>query len=316
MIDGETLLAFLKGCPQPPENYILISNRAEQIPHTVWMCYNLVGFYKGGVFLARQPFEGIYQPNQLKRWLAVMPRRFSCRVFSGPADVSQLAALNYAAQSVCPRGIRIAIAHQDAESLVLPLPLFPRFSGFTQYAVILAKEDIPAPHLLTGLAGEALALEMTCLGLAGCFMTGNYRRRIARAHAGEGEEVTAVIPFGVPMDPEGAKGRQRKPLTAFCPDDPALWPLWAYQAAEAIRSAPSAMNRQPWTMNYSGNTFSFSSGKMDSVDTGIALFHLLCAAGSQPHTLRLGSDGKTYLLTAEDARQTASKQPEKEPQST
>jgi hypothetical protein len=263
--------------------------------------------------MVRLPVEAYFTNSQKKRWLAVMPRRFSCRVFSGPADVPQLAALSYTAQSVCPRGIRIELASRGAEELVVALPLFPRFSGFTQYAVVLARGGLQHAEFLAGLAAEALALEMASLGLSCCIMMGNYRRKIAQAAARDEEYVVAVMPFGVPEDPEGARDRKRKPLTAFCPDDPALWPLWAYQAAEAVRSAPSAMNRQPWQMSCAGSTFSLKTPKLDSMDTGIALCHLQCAAGGYAHALRLGSDLKTFLLTIkEDNRQKTPTSPETE----
>lgn len=242
-------------------------------------------------------WQDVFTNSQKKRWLKALPGRFSCREFAAPASISQLSALSYAAQAVCPRGIHIALVREGADKLILSLPLFLAFSGLKAYAVILAQQGLPDAHFLAGLAGQALALEMAHLGLQTCFVAANYRRKLADATAQEGQQVMAVLPFGVPQDPEGARARIRKPLTAFCPDDPAAWPLWAYQAAEAVRAAPSAINRQPWQMSYAGNTFSFKPKKPDSMDCGIAICHLLCAAANYPHSLRLGSDGKTFLLT-------------------
>ena len=47
----------------------------------------------------RLPSADYYQTPQLRRWLDAMPRRFSCRNFSGPADLSQTTALAYAASA-------------------------------------------------------------------------------------------------------------------------------------------------------------------------------------------------------------------------
>lgn len=250
--------------------------------------------------MAALPFEGFYQRPQLQRWLDAMPRRFSCRAFSAPADLSRYSALEYAAGRVALPGVRLALSQKGARELVVTLPLFPRFKGLQAFAAVLVQAGLSWGRLLAGMSGEALALEMASMGLSGCFMTGNYRRDAVRGLVRDGEEIAAVIPFGVPEDPEGARARKRKPLAAFCADDPAKWPLWAYKAAEAVRSAPSAMNRQPWRLGYAGNTLSFAGNRLDSVDSGIALLHLECAVGSHPRAWNLARDGKTFLLRIEE----------------
>ena len=248
----------------------------------------------------RLPFEGFYSKPQLSRWLDAMPRRFSCRNFSAPADISGLAAAEYAAARACLKGIRIAVVHQGAGDLVVSVPLFPRFIGLKQYAVILAKEGTEQAGLLAGISGEAFQLELAALNLQGCWITGNYRRVTAAEAAKEGEKVMAVMPFGVPADPDGARLSRRKILTAFSPDDPTLWPYWAYRAADAMRSAPSAVNRQPWRVSYSGSTLSFTGSKLDSIDSGIAVMHLECALSDRKRSWRLAADNKALLVQVED----------------
>ncbi|NLW20081.1 MAG: hypothetical protein GXY84_01725 [Clostridiales bacterium] len=250
------------------------------------------------------PFEGAYTPSQLRRWLDAMSRRFSCRQFSQPADSAQLATLAYAAQRVSLKGIRIALVKEGGENLVVSLPFFPRFEGLQQYAVLYAKEGTDLPAFRAGISGQALALEMAAQGLQSCWMTGNYRRAQAMEQAQEGEKPLAVMPFGWPRDPEGARLSRRRILTAFSTDDPTQWPYWAYRAAEAMRSAPSAMNRQPWQLSYAGSTLSFTGSRLDSVDTGIALLHLECALGGYPRAWRLAGDGRTLLARLlEDTRE-------------
>ncbi|NLX83516.1 MAG: hypothetical protein GXZ04_06860 [Clostridiales bacterium] len=246
------------------------------------------------------PFETIYQSNQLTRWLAAMPRRFSCRQFKEPADVSQLAVLEYAAERICQKGIRIAIKSSGADDVVVSLPLFPRFKGHHQYAVILARKDLPNAQFLTGISGEAFALELAAQGLQGCWITGNYRRIVAAQAAKEHEQVMAVMPFGVPEDEDGARLTRRKILTAFSPDDPTLWPYWAYRAAESMRSAPSSLNRQPWRVSFSGSTLSFAGNKFNSVDSGIALMHIECSLAGEERVWRLAADNKTLLVSVEE----------------
>ena len=108
------------------------------------------------------------------------------------------------------------------------------------------------------------------------------------------------MPFGQPRDPEGARKSRRRILTSFSPDDPTLWPYWAYHAAEAMRFAPSAVNRQPWRISFSGHTLRFEGKKRESIDTGIALLHLECALYELERAWRQSADNKSFLVQIKD----------------
>ena len=244
------------------------------------------------------PWEGFYTQAQLRRWLAAIPARFSCRSFSGPSDIAQAAALAYAASRVSFKGIHIEITRKNAESLVTPVPFFPKFSGVREYAAIYANPDVPLARLLCGIAGEALNLEAVGLGLQGCWMMGNYRRGAVPPSANMAEKLMGVIVLGQPAPDAGKGPRSRRPLASFCQDDPARWPHWAYAAAEAMRAAPSAGNRQPWKLDFAGRTLRYS-GAMDSIDSGIALLHLECAAHMHPRRWRTGAGGAGYNRVAD-----------------
>lgn len=250
--------------------------------------------------MAPPVWQGIYQLPQLRRWQEAISSRFSCRAYAAPAELSQLSALAYAAQRVCLPGTRIAIASSGAEQLIIPVPLFPRFEGLRQYAVLMARRDLPMAGLIAGISGQAFVLEAAQLGIGSCWVSGNYRRGAARAHCREEEQVLAVIPFGQPADPQGALKRRRRDLGALCQDDPAAWPHWAYKAAEAVRQAPSAMNRQPWRLSFSGATLRLSSPRFGSLDDGIAVLHLEAACCRCERSWRSASDGRSILLKAEE----------------
>jgi len=250
--------------------------------------------------LAPPVWQGFYRVPQLRRWQRAISTRFSCRAFSKPADLSQLAGLEYAAQRVCLPGIRITLSTKGAQRLVIPVPLFPGFEGLQQYAVLLARRDIPQAGLLAGISGEAFVLEATHLGLGSCWMTGNYRRSEARALAREEEQVMAVIPLGQPQDPQGARNRRRKDLSALCQENPSDWPHWAYKAAEAVRQAPSALNRQPWRMSCAGATLQLTSPRFGSLEDGIATLHLEAAAYAHERAWRFGQNARSILLKAEE----------------
>jgi nitroreductase len=246
-------------------------------------------------------WQGFYRVPQLRRWQRAIAGRFACRVFAAPADVSQLSALEYAAQRVCLPGTRIALVSSGAEGLVIPVPLFPKFEGLRQYAVLLAEKDLPVAGLIAGISGQAFTLEAWHLGVGSCWMTGNYRRSLAKAHCREGEQVMAVMPLGQPQDPAGALKRQRKDLSALCQDDPAAWPHWAYKAAEAVRQAPSAINRQPWRMSFSGATLLLTSPRFGSIDDGIAILHLEAASFHCERSWRFAGNQRGVLLKAEES---------------
>jgi len=246
------------------------------------------------------PFEGFFNVSQLRRWLAAIPRRFSCRDYLAPAPAAEWAAMEYTAASVCLPGIRIALEREGAQDLIFPAPLFPQFKGLAQYAVILADKEAKDAALLGGISGQAFQLELVHQGLQGCWITGNYRRLVATASARPNENILAVMPFGQPRDPEGARKSRRRILTSFSPDDPTLWPYWAYHAAEAMRFAPSAVNRQPWRISFSGHTLRFEGKKRESIDTGIALMHLECALYELERAWRQSADNKSFLVQIKD----------------
>ncbi len=220
-------------------------------------------------------WSGFYGPSQLKRWMQNIPRRFSCRTFSGPAQVSQKSALHYAAARVCLPHTRIVV--NDCEpSLFYPIPFVTTITGARHYAAIIADTAQEDAMLWAGISGEAFVLEATSLQLGTCWVAANFRRKECKVDLQGEEKLLAVIALGAPQDPEGASSRSRKPLNQLCRDDPAQWPLWAYQTAEAVRAAPSAMNRQPWRFSCSGNTMQLGFPRM-GLDAGIAVLHAECA---------------------------------------
>ena len=116
----------------------------------------------------------------------------------------------------------------------------------------------------------------------------------------ENERVVAVTPLGKAAG-EAPQKRRRKKLADICLSAPENWPLWAYQAAEAVRQAPSAVNLQPWRLNYAGRTLALSSVRAGAgLDMGIALLHLSLGVGDKPHRVRWGEGREIASLIAED----------------
>lgn len=245
-------------------------------------------------------FEDFFSSAQLNRWADAIDRRFSCRQFSGPADMTQQGALHYfAGRSQLP-GVRIDFFPCDSQALFLPVPIVGRIEYATQCASVFYDTNEPQGRLHAGIAGEALQLEMVSLGLQGCWVSGTYRRRAVSFKPAEHERIAGLLPYGLPHAPDGASQRRRKPLAKLCLDDPARWPLWAYQVAEAVRAAPSALNAQPWRFSFSGSTLRLSGRGFPDLNHGIAVLHALCALRALPHSWRYSSDGRALLITPKE----------------
>ncbi|MDO5325409.1 MAG: nitroreductase family protein [Clostridia bacterium] len=243
--------------------------------------------------------NGFFAPAQRERYLAAIPRRRSVRLYQGDPDVGQISALNYAAARVSLPGVRIAIGEVSASELYRKLPFVETIRGTSRYAALIADESIPHAAVHAGISGEAFVLEAVSMGLGTCWVAA-FKRGGVNVPLEEGEKVKAVIALGIPGDESGP--RKRKKLTEICASDPAQWPLWAYNAAECVRIAPSAVNLQPWRLSFAGRTLLLSGTRSGaSLDMGIAMLHMSLGVGDKPHMIRWGESGREIAsLNAED----------------
>ena len=242
--------------------------------------------------------NGFFAPAQRARFLAAVSVRRSVRRYSGPPDVAQISALNYAAARVCLPGVRIEIGEAEPETIFRRLPLVECVSGTSRYAAIIVREDEPRAYLHAGISGEAFILEAVSLGLGTCWLAA-FKRGGITIPLKSGERVAAITPLGIAH--EEAAARKRKKLTEICSGDPTAWPLWAYNAAECVRQAPSAMNRQPWHLSYAGRTLVLSRPNFSGpLDPGIALMHMSLGVGEKEHVIRWGEGREIACLIAED----------------
>lgn len=249
--------------------------------------------------MASCPLNHFFSPAQRARYLAAIPRRYSCRRFAAPPDIPTLAALNYAAARVCLPGVRIALC-ECADELFIPFPFTGGFHGVRRCAAVIVPREGDLPALLAGVSGEAFVLEATAMGMGTCWAAG-IRKSMLDIDVAEHERVTAVIALGVPEDAEHEVSRKRKKLSQLCIGDPAQWPLWAYHAAEAVRQAPSALNLQPWKLTYARRSLQLLGRKADRLDYGIALMHMEAAAGDVNRLWEWGEHGAVAHLVAEES---------------
>lgn len=245
-------------------------------------------------------WEAFFSSAQLRRWSEAIDRRFSCRRFKAPADIQQKSALHYAAARAALPGVRLVLADCDCNKLFYALPFIRRIEYASQFAAVIVNKKVPGSSLHAGIAGQALTLEIASLNLGSCWVAGTFRKKAVDIPLDADERIAAVIPFGQPQDPQGSSLRKRKPLSGLCVNDPAAWPLWAFQAAESVRGAPSAFNAQPWRFSYTGNTLCLTGRRIDRIDFGIAVLHIECALRDLSHHWRASTDGKSLLVSPEE----------------
>ena len=85
-----------------------------------------------------------------------------------------------------------------------------------------------------------------------------------------------------------ARAHRRRELSEIAPGIDGSWPEWARAAAEAVRLAPSAVNRQPWRLTLVNERLVISRDNgqetpkvTKSLDCGIAMLHAELGARSQ-----------------------------------
>ncbi len=243
--------------------------------------------------------NGFLGVAQRARLLDAVAQRRSVRAFCAPPDVAQISALHFASARVCLPGVRIVLIECDEERLFLNVPLVGAVVGTNRCAAVIADQSVPRAALHAGASGEAFALEAVALGLGTCWLA-MFRRSAVDIDLGPDERVLAVIALGVAVE-EDIRERRRKPLSELCTTDPTRWPIYAFHAAECVRAAPSAMNRQPWRLSYAGRTLLLSRriGAGD-LDMGIALTHLSLGVGERKHVLRWGEGREVATMFVED----------------
>ena len=139
--------------------------------------------------------------------------------------------------------------------------------------LIGAVKDIAGSQVDLGYCLEKVVLEATALGLGSCWLGGTFRRsRFARRiELADDELLPVVIPLGCPAESEklwdrlirsGSRSSRRKPWCELFFTEDGRTPLsekdaGSYRnALEAVRLAPSALNRQPWRIIRTGGPLS------------------------------------------------------------
>jgi nitroreductase len=229
---------------------------------------------------------------------AIRQRRSVRTYLNRPADPSLVQTLQeYGAQIQNPFGIPVRFVFLDAQEHHLSAPVL---SGEPMYIAAIVNK-VPYGEEAVGYAFEKLMLKAVSLGLGTVWIGGTMKREMFEKAAGlkEGERMPCITPLGCPGKPslketmmrKGTGAHKRRSGAELFFEDGFDVPLSETdhvmtEALEAVRWAPSAVNKQPWRIvrkdggfhfyKYSEkNYYSDAAGDMQRIDLGIALCHFM-----------------------------------------
>ena len=211
-----------------------------------------------------------------------------------------------------PFGVPVRFVLLDAQAQGLSSPVL---SGETLYVAGMVRQQ-PRMEVGYGFSFEKLVLFAWSLGVGSTWIGGTMKRELFERAAGlaAGERMPCVSPLGYPAEKRsvreslmrrGVGADSRLPADRLFFDGAWDVPLSAAgrdglaELMEAVRWAPSAVNRQPWRIVAEGGRFHFYEkpdkgylreriGDLQKIDLGIALCHFVMgleAQGKAPKVL-------------------------------
>jgi nitroreductase len=240
-------------------------------------------------------------------------RRTSIRSYTGaPLAEEHLSVLKDMAQTA-PRltntPVRFVFVEDEGRIDRILVGLLGRYGKIKNPPALVAGIAGPGSYVeeSLGFTMQHLILEATRHSIGTCWVSGMFKRKDAAeaAHLAPGEQVLAVSPLGYAAGSGGGEllkslvgSKKRKSLEDIVYVDRWLGKSPTYLAvdvqlkriAEAMRWAPSAVNRQPWRLILTETAAVLASVSRDSgLDNGIAMAHWTIAAHEE------GLDGRWEL---------------------
>jgi len=227
------------------------------------------------------------------KWYAATATRRSRRAFDGePVAEDLLDRLAEVCEGFRPFGdARVVLVSRPSSDVFTGIVgAYGKVTGAPHVIAVIADDSEPDSQQHAGYAGEAAVLEATALGLDTCWIGGFFdAHKVARmVDTARDERVVAVSPVGrAARSLTGTEramrtmsgAHKRKPLESIAAGNSG-WPEWARSAAECVRVAPSAVNRQPWRLRLEDRALVISRDSAietpkvtKSLDCGIAMLH-------------------------------------------
>lgn len=172
--------------------------------------------------------------------------------------------------------LRLVTENKDAFGPLLRLVLA---KGVRNY-IVLAGPDRPDTGVEIGYCGADLMLFAQTLGLNTWWVGGTYSRKGVGENVPEGETLLGLIAVGYGAD-QGKPHRSKRPEDIAAYDGE--WPVWFAAGVEAVLLAPTALNKQAFSVRGSGGQVSMTcdNGIFSGVDLGIGRYHFELGAGRE-----------------------------------
>lgn len=172
--------------------------------------------------------------------------------------------------------MKLVTENRDAFGPLLRLVLA---KGVQNY-VVLAGPDRPETGERIGRCGADFMLFAQTLGLNTWWVGGTFSRGGVGKHVPKGEKLLGLIALGYGAD-QGRPHKSKKPeeIAGYSGD----WPAWFTAGVEATLLAPTALNKQAFSIRGEGRRVSMTcdNGVFSGVDLGIGKYHFELGAGRE-----------------------------------
>lgn len=176
-------------------------------------------------------------------------------------------------------GLAMSLVTENTEAFGPALRLFLA-KGVRNY-LVLAGRDLPGLDEKIGYCGTDVMLFAQTLGLNSWWVGGTYSRKgVGRNAAPEAEKILGLIALGYGVS-QGVPHKSKKPEDVAAYEGPA--PEWFAKGTEALLLAPTALNKQAFTLRGEGRRVSLTcdNGIFSGVDLGIGKYHFELGAGKE-----------------------------------
>ena len=172
------------------------------------------------------------------------------------------------------RGLAMSLVTENTEAFGPALKLFLA-KGVRNY-LILAGPDRPGLDEAVGYCGADMMLFAQTLGLNSWWVGGTYSRKGVERNAAPGAgKILGLIALGYGRT-QGVPHRSKRP------EEVASYAGPAPEGVEALLLAPTALNRQAFTVRGEGRKVSITcGGAFSGVDLGIGKYHFEIGAGRE-----------------------------------
>ena len=211
---------------------------------------------------------------------AIRARHSVRQYLNRPLTPEELTALRAEADA-CNResGLHIQLVVNEPKAFEGSMARYGKFSGVQNYFALVGKAG-PDLQEKCGYWGERLVLKAQAMGLNTCWVALTFTKVKSAYTLDEGEKLAAVISLGHGAT-QGVPHKSKKPEDIAAYEGEA--PEWFRKGTEALLLAPTALNRQAFSLRGEGRRVAMTcaGGAFSGVELGIGRYHFELGAGKE-----------------------------------